>query len=61
MEQRSQRAEKRAVSLTEPESTLARRNKDHDPRLVALVRLLARRAAREWYEERMKERGASRS
>jgi len=32
-----------------------------DPRLVELVRLLARRAARQWYEKMMEERRAGRS
>jgi hypothetical protein len=41
--------------LTEPELTLVRRG-DPDPRLVELVRLLARRAAREWYEHITEER-----
>ena len=34
---------------------------DCDPRMVELVRLLARRAAREVYEEQMKERRPPRS
>jgi hypothetical protein len=34
---------------------------DPDPRLVELVRLLARRAARQWYEKMMTERGQLRS
>ncbi len=32
-----------------------------DPRLVDLVRLLARRAARDWYEKQTKDRGGARS
>lgn len=35
--------------LTGPELTLVRRGDGPDPRLVELARLLARRAAREWY------------
>lgn len=37
--------------LQEPELTLASGSKGPDPRLVELVRLLARRAARQWFEE----------
>jgi hypothetical protein len=32
-----------------------------DPRLVKLVRLLAQRAARQWYEKMLRERGQPRS
>lgn len=46
--------------LEEPELTLARRG-DPDPRLVELVRLLARRAAREWYDHITEERRMKRS
>jgi len=45
----------------EPELTLVRRGDGPDPRLVELARLLARRAARQWFEEQMKERGPTRS
>ncbi|WP_255447019.1 hypothetical protein [Brucella anthropi] len=41
--------------------TLLRRGDGPDPRLVELVRLLARRAAREAFEEQTRERGTTRS
>ncbi|WP_256436378.1 MULTISPECIES: hypothetical protein [Agrobacterium] len=41
--------------------TLLRRGDGADPRLVELVRLLARRAAREAFEEQTKERRTTRS
>jgi hypothetical protein len=47
--------------LEEPELTLARRGEGSDPRLIELVRLLARRAAREAYEEETKDRRTTRS
>lgn len=50
-----------ALRVTEPELTLARRGDGADPRLVELARLLARRAARELFEEQMKERRTTRS
>jgi hypothetical protein len=50
-----------ALRLVEPELTLVRRGDGPDPRMVELVRLLARRAAREVYEEQMKERRPPRS
>jgi len=50
-----------ALRLIEPELTLARRGEGSDPRLIELVRLLARRAAREIYEEQMKGRRTPRS
>lgn len=50
-----------ALRLIEPELTLAQRGDGPDPRVVELVRLLARRAAREVYEEQMKERRQPRS
>ena len=43
-----------------PELTLTRRG-DPDPRLVALVHILARQAAREWYDQAMKEQRSKRS
>lgn len=48
------------VSVTEPEPK-AMPADGPDPRLVELVRLLARRAARQWYEKTMEERRAGRS
>lgn len=50
-----------ALRLVEPELTLVSRGDGPDPRLVELVRLLARRAARETYEEQMKGRRTPRS
>jgi hypothetical protein len=47
--------------LVEPELTLTHRGEGPDPRLVELVRLLARRAARAVYKEQMKERRTTRS
>ena len=49
------------LRLVEPELTLLQRGDGPDPRLVELVRLLARRAAREVFEEQMKERRTLRS
>lgn len=49
------------LRLNEPELTLLRRGDGPDPRLVELVRLLARRAAREAFEEQAKERQTTRS
>lgn len=45
-----------ALRLVEPELTLARQGDGPDPRLVELVRLLARRTAREIYETYRQER-----
>jgi len=50
-----------ALRLVEPELTLVRRGEGSDPRLIELVRLLARRAAREVYEEQMNGRRTPRS
>lgn len=50
-----------SLRLIEPELTLARRGDGPDPRLVELARLLARRAAREVFEEQMKGRRTTRS
>lgn len=50
-----------ALRLIEPELRLVQRGNGPDPRMVELVRLLARRAAREVYEEQMKERRPPRS
>lgn len=50
-----------ALRLVEPELTLVRRGDGPDPRLVELARLLARRAAREVFEEQKKERSTTRS
>jgi hypothetical protein len=48
--------------FSEPELTLAPPSKNApDPRLVEFVRLLARRAAQEWYEQIAEERRPKRS
>jgi len=47
--------------LIEPELTLTKRGEGSDPRLVDVVRLLARRAAREVYERQTRERRTTRS
>ncbi len=44
--------------VTEPEANAGPGRDGPDPRLVELVRLLARRAARQWYEKMMEERRA---
>jgi hypothetical protein len=47
---------------SEPELTLAPQTGNApDPRLVEFVRLLARHAARRWYEQADKEQGSKRS
>jgi ABC-type metal ion transport system substrate-binding protein len=43
-----------ALQLVEPGLHVCRRDDSADPRLVELVRLLARRAARKVFEEQMK-------
>lgn len=47
--------------LPQVELTLVRHTDGPDPRLIALVRLLARRAARQCYQAQSKERGGPRS
>lgn len=47
---------RRRHQLDQPELTLVRQGEEADPRLVELIRLLARRAAREVYRKQMKER-----
>lgn len=42
----------------EPELSLSSTDDGPDPRLVDLVRLLARRGARQWFEEMKAEPGA---
>ncbi|MDW9658512.1 hypothetical protein GOA97_29530 [Sinorhizobium meliloti] len=61
MKNGNRQTRKSALRLAEPELTLTRRQDGSDPRLVELVRLLARRAARQCYEEEAKERSATRS
>lgn len=53
--------ERKRVRPVEPELKLVRRGNGPDPRLVEVVRLLARRAARQVYEEQRKERRTRRS
>lgn len=50
-----------ALRLVEPELTLKRPGDGPDLRLIELARLLARRAAREVFEEQTKERSTTRS
>lgn len=55
-------AKVRILRLTKSELKLAQPGEEGcDSRLVDLVRLLARRAARDWYEKQAKERGGARS
>ncbi|MCK1463093.1 hypothetical protein IVB34_33230 [Bradyrhizobium sp. 2] len=50
------------AGCNEPELTLAMQSDNApDPRLVEFVRLLARHAARRWYEQADKEHGSERS
>jgi len=51
---------KNIARLGEPELTLVKRG-DPDPRLAELVRILARQAAREWYDHLVEERDRKRS
>jgi len=60
MLQRPPNGDRPVVPVTEPEPK-AMPADGPDPRLVELVRLLARRAARQWYEKTMEERRAGRS
>ena len=55
--------ERRGITRhSEPELTLAPQGgTGPDPRLIEFVRLLARRAAREWYEQIAEERRPKRS
>ncbi|MGM4920304.1 hypothetical protein [Tardiphaga sp. 813_E8_N1_3] len=53
---------KAITGRSEPELTLAPQSGNApDPRLVEFVRLLARHAARRWYEQADKEQGLNRS
>jgi len=47
---------KAEAQIGKPELTLAPASDGRDPRLVALVRLLARRAAHGLYEQQLKDR-----
>jgi len=49
------------TQLTAPELMLVRRGDEPDPRLVELVRALARRAARDWRNQIAEERRLKRS
>jgi hypothetical protein len=50
------------AGCNEPELTFALQSGNApDPRLVEFVRLLARHAARRWYEQANKEQGSKRS
>jgi hypothetical protein len=53
--------QKTALPLVEPDLQLRRCGNDVDPRLAELVRLLARRAARQVLEKQMKGRRVPRS
>ncbi len=61
MLQRPPNGDRPVVPVTEPEPNAVPGRDGPDPRLVELVRLLARRAARQWYEKMMEERRAGRS
>jgi len=61
MDHGNRQKQRSALRLAEPQLTLARQGDGPDARMVELARLLARRAAREVYEEQMKERRPSRS
>lgn len=52
---------KAEAGFGKPELTLSAAAGGPDPRLVALVRVLARRAARGLYEQQLKDHPASRS
>ncbi|WP_395665884.1 hypothetical protein [Methylocella sp.] len=61
MDQDKRQKQRSALRLVAPELSLVRRGDGPDPRLSELARLLARRAAREVFEEQMKERSTTRS
>jgi hypothetical protein len=61
MKSSNRQQKKTALPLVEPDLQLRRSGDDVDPRLVELVRLLARRAARQVVEEQMKGRRVPRS
>jgi hypothetical protein len=61
MDHGKRQQQRSAFRLVVPELTLVRRGDGPDPRLVELARLLARRAAREMFEEQKKERSTTRS
>ncbi|WMT76431.1 hypothetical protein [Bradyrhizobium sp. Ash2021] len=62
MEEAVRQKSKSITRHSEPELTLAPQGgSGPDPRLIEFVRLLARRAAREWYEQIAEERRPKRS
>lgn len=61
METGNRQQRKTALRPVEPDLQLRQLGDSADPRLVELVRLLARRAARQVFEEQMKGRRAPRS
>jgi hypothetical protein len=61
MKRGNQQHQKNLLRRVEPDMILARGGDGVDPRLLELVRLLARRAAREVYDEQMKGRRVTRS
>jgi hypothetical protein len=61
MKSSNRQHQKTAHRLLEPDLQLRRSGDRSDPRLVELVRLLARRAARKVFEEQMKGRRVPRS
>ncbi|PWK61249.1 hypothetical protein C8K44_1343 [Aminobacter sp. AP02] len=54
MKSGNRQQQKDTLRLAEPTLTLARHGDGPDARLVEIVRLLARRAAREAYEEELR-------
>ena len=61
MKKKQQQTIKSADHPSGEELTLVRQGDGPDPRLIELVRLLARRAARQYYEEQLRNRDTSRS
>jgi hypothetical protein len=61
MKRSNQQHQKNLLRRVESDMILARGGDGVDPRLLELVRLLARRAAREVYDEQMKGRRVTRS
>jgi hypothetical protein len=61
MLQRPPNGDRTVVPVTESEPKAILGCDGADPRLVELVRLLARRAARQWYKKMMYEHRAGRS
>ena len=61
MKRGNQQHQRNLLRPVEREMILAQRGDSVDPRLLELVRMLARRAAREVYHEQMKGRRMTRS